>query len=416
MSNASLTSRAKFHAIDTYKLMVDEIPKHLLSQPGTSPYYGSVTLPASVYKRRKDLSIETTKDNFLMYESNDAYNKYADCLIPELTRNTIMNTVPYADHPDVDLSSFAPKFSIRNLPYQKPGQGRANLYPTLIKNELGHNYEFTGDILPTAWLRSDSGDLKATRKMFVNNMGLYKIVVLPFSTFKEFGASLETAIYFCKKDYTGHITIEHFNEKNAYQYDFRKTDVIVTPRTKEEVDFIFDCVNKKKHYTILGVGSIFKSVKGSLRTVSDNEYAYPVIDKLKKTLINCKLKFTNQFFDADIGEHRVVTSYLSAGWGKGDKHVGNLVYIPPGYQLSGTYKYIVVKDKKEAEAVAFYLNSKFARYLMHYWRTSRTCDQPQWNSIPVLDKFDLDTEEKIVEHFVKDKSLQQKILNDKLHN
>jgi hypothetical protein len=225
-----------------------------------------------------------------------------------------------------------------------------------------------------------------------------------------------SVIYFCKKDYTGHITIEHFNEKNAYQYDFRKTDVIVTPRTKEEVDFIFDCVNKKDHYNILGVGSIFKTVKGNLRTTSDNEYAYPVIDKLKKTLANCKLKFTNQFFDIDIGEHRVVTSYLSAGWGKGDKHVGNLVYIPPGYQLSGTYKYIVVKNKKEAEAVAFYLNSKFSRYLMHYWRTSRTCDQPQWNSIPVLDKFDLDTEEKIVEHFVKDKSLQQKILNDKLHN
>ena len=350
-----------------------------------------------------------------MYESNDAYNKYADSLIPELTRNTTMNTIPYTGHSDIDLSTFAPKFSIRNLPYQKPGQGRANLYPTLIKNELCHNYEFTGDILPTAWLRSDSGDLKATRKMFVSNMGLYKIVVLPFDTFKEFGASLETAIYFCKKGYTGDITIEHFNENNAYQYDFRKTDVIVTPRTQEEVDFIFDCVNKE-HYNILGVGSVFKNVKGSLRATSDDDYAYPVIDKLKKTLATCKLKFTNQFFDIDIGEHRVVTSYLSAGWGKGDKHVGNLVYIPPGYQLSGTYKYIIVKDKKEAEAVAFYLNSKFARYLMHYWRTSRTCDQPQWNSIPVLDKFDLDTEEKIVEHFIKNKSLQQKILNDKLHN
>lgn len=414
MSNASLTSRANFNAVGPYQIMAKEIPKRLLDKPGTSPYYGSIALPAAVFARRKQLDIETTKQNFLMYESNSVYNKYADSIMPALTRNTTVATVTYTDHHKVDLKEFDPKFSVRNLPYQKPGQGRANLYPVLIKNELIHGYEWTADILPTAWLRSDSGDLKQTRKNFLNEMGLYKIIVLPFDTFKEFGANLETAIYFCKKDYKGPIEIQHYNSKDSYKYDFRKTDVIVTPRSLEEVDFIFDCVSKP-HYEIKGVGSSFKEIKKTLKNAETATFKYPVIDKLKKTLNNCTFKYTNKIYDTDIDKHRVVTSYLSAGWGKGDKHVGNLVYVPPGYQLSGTYKYIVVKNKKEANATIVYLNSKFARYLLHFWRTSRTCDQPQWNSIPVLDRFDLATEDNILDHFVSNDSLKEKIRNDRLH-
>lgn len=414
MANNSLTSRARFFATAPYKYMAQEIPKDLLDQTGTSPFYGCIALPGAIYNRRKELGMETNKDNLIIYESNKVYNKYADGVMPALTRNCTMTIVKYEDHSEVDISTFEPKFSLRNLPYQKPGQGRANLYPELIKNELTHNYEWTGDILPTAWLRSDGGELKQTRKIFLNKMGLYKIVVLPFDTFKEFGANLETAIYFCKKGYTGEIEIQHFGDSSSYKYDFRSCEVIITPRTNEEVTFIFDCV-KKPHYEIKGVGKVFKEVKKYLKDKADKKFAYPVIDKLKKTLTTCSFKYSDKLFDADSDKHRVVTSYLAAGWGKGDKHYGNLVHVPPGYQLSGTYKYFVVNDEKEANAIIFYLNSKLARYLAHYWRTSRTCDQPQWNSIPKLDKFDLDTEDKLLEHFVSSQTLREKIKNDRLH-
>jgi hypothetical protein len=414
MSN-SLTSRARFFALEPYRLMAQEIPESLLSKTGTSPYYGCVALPAAIYNRRKEMSIETTKDNLVIYESNPVYNKYADGVMPSLTRNCSMSTIKYEDHQTADFSVFDPKFSLRNLPYQKPGQGRANLYPELIKNELSHNYEWTADILPTAWLRSDSGDLKQTRKTFLNDMGLYKIIVLPFNTFKEFGANLETAIYFSKKGYTGDIEIQHFGESSSFKYDFRKSDIIITPRSVEEVDFIFNCVKKKTHYEVKGVGSSFKEIKKYLKDKKSGNFIYPVVDKLKKKLTDCNFKYTDKIFDQDSDKHRVVTSYLAAGWGKGDKHYGNLVHVPPGYQLSGTYKYIVVSDEKEANAVIFYLNSKLVRFLAHYWRTSRTCDQPQWNSIPKLDKFDLDTEEKLFAHFVSSQTLIEKIKNDKLH-
>jgi hypothetical protein len=416
MSNSnSLTSRARFFAVEPYRLMAEEIPMKLLSKAGTSPYYGCIALPAAIYRRRKDMGIESTKDNLLIYESNPVYNKYADGVMPALTRNCSMTTIKYEDHASTELSVFNPKFSLRNLPYQKPGQGRANLYPELIRNELNHSYEWTADILPTAWLRSDSGDLKQTRKIFLNDMGLYKIVVLPFNTFKEFGANLETAIYFCKKGYTGKIEIQHFREPSSFKYDFRKTDIIITPRSVEEVDFIFDCVKNKPHYEVKGVGSVFKEIKKYLKDKKTGNFIYPVVDKLKKNLADCSFKYTDKIFDQDSDKHRVVTSYLAAGWGKGDKHYGNLVYVPPGYQLSGTYKYIVVTNKTEADAIIFYLNSKLVRYLAHYWRTSRTCDQPQWNSIPKLNKFDLTTEDTVLEHFISSPTLREKIKNDRLH-
>lgn len=413
MSN-SLTSRARFFVTEVYQLMANEIPTKVLDKTGTSPYYGCIALPGAVYTRRKKENIETTEDNLIIYESNKVYNKYADGLMPELTRTCNMDTIKYEDHAKLDLTTFDPKFSLRNLPYQKPGQGRANLYPELIKNELAHNYEWTADILPTAWLRSDSGDLKQTRKIFLDKMGLYKIVVLPFDTFKDFGANLETAIYFCKKGYKGNITIQHYGDQTSYDYDFRSRDVIITPRSGEEVDFIFNCV-KKSHYEVKGVGSAFKEIKKYLSATKQGNFVYPVVDKLKKTLDTCSFKYTDKLYDSDHNKHRVVTSYLAAGWGKGDKHYGNLVYVPPGYQLSGTYKYIVVNNKQEADAIIFYLNSKLVRYLAHYWRTSRTCDQPQWNSIPVLDKFDLNTEDKVLDHFITSPTLKERIKNDRLH-
>lgn len=293
MSGNSLTSRARFFATEPYRIMAEEIPAHLLKEAGTSPFYGCIALPGAILSRRNQLNIETTENNLIIFESNKMYNKYAEGLMPEVTRNCTMDIIKYEEHALLDLDSFSPKFSLRNLPYQKPGQGRANLYPDLIRNELRYNYEWTADILPTAWLRSDSGDLKQTRDMFLNKMGLYKIIVLPFDTFKDFGANLETAIYFCKKGYTGEIEISHLGSSESYNYDFRASECIVTPRSKEEVQFIFDCVTQP-HYEIKGVGSSFKGIKSSLSDKESKTHKFPVINKLKKSLKDCVIQFSDK--------------------------------------------------------------------------------------------------------------------------
>ena len=161
----SLTSRAKFAAVDVYRAMVKEIPQNFLNKPCVIPFYGSGALPAVLDSRRMFNNIESNKDNLFIYESNEVYNKYAQGVYT-LTFKKALKAV-YGYREQVNMQAFDPKFSIRNLPYQEPGQGRANLYPTLLENLKQHDYKWTADILPTAWLRGEGAELKKVRKMFL---------------------------------------------------------------------------------------------------------------------------------------------------------------------------------------------------------------------------------------------------------
>lgn len=409
----SLTSRAKFAAISVYREMVKNIPLDILDKPCAIPFYGCGALPAVLDSRRMFCKIKTDKNNLFVYESNEAYNKYAQGVYPSTFIKARTGVYEYREQ--VNMQAFDPKFSIRNLPYQEPGQARSNLYPTLLDNLKHHNYEWTADILPTAWLRGEGAELKKVREMFLNEMGLYKITILPFDAFSEFGANLETAIYYCKKGYNGPIEVSYFGSDSSYEYDYRLEEQIIVPPTKEEAVTIYNFVKNYDHYTVTQVnGKAFNKAKTELST--NKNKGYPVITLLKKKVEDCEIKYTDYLFDEDSNKHRVVTSYLAAGWGKGDKHYGNIVYVPPGYQLSSTYKYIVCDTKEEAEAVTCFLKSKLVHYLAHYWRTSRTADGPQWKCVPVLKRFDLTKDEEFIEHFVKDKDIQERIKNDPLHH
>lgn len=410
----SLTSRAKFAAVDVYKEMVKEIPQDLLGEPCVIPFYGCGALPAVLDSRRMFNNIETNKTNLFVYESNEVYNKYAQGVYMLTFMKVLKGVFGYTD--DVDMSTFNPKFSIRNLPYQEAGQGRANLYPSLLEKQLQHDYEWTADILPTAWLRGEGGELKRVRKMFLDEMGLYKITILPFDTFSDFGANLETAIYYCKKGYDGPIEVNYYGSEESYKYDYRSQEQIVAPPTKEEADLVYNFVKNYDHYKTTQVKTnVFKEVKDDLSAKKTADKTLPVITELKKTIETCVTKYADYVFDEDSDKHRVVTSYLAAGWNRGDKHYGNIVYVPPGYQLTSTYKYIVCSSKEEALALENFLKSKLVRYLAHYWRTSRTADGPQWRCVPVLRNYKIRTDEEIIDHFIKDTKIKERILNDKLH-
>lgn len=410
----SLTSRAKFAAVNVYRAMVKEIPPDLLIEPCVIPYYGCGALPAVLDSRRTANNIHSDKNNLFVYESNEVYNKYAQGVYMHTFNKARKGVFDYRE--EVDMEGFNPKFSIRNLPYQEPGQGRANLYPTLLERQLQHDYEWTADVLPTAWLRGEGAELKKVRKMFLEKMGLYKITILPFDTFTEFGANLETAIYYCKKGYDGPIEITYYDKDVSYEFNYRLEDYIIAPPSKEEAIEIYHLVKNYKHYAVSQVNNkLFNKIKKQLSKTQTQTAKFPVITLLKKTVEDCEIKYSDSMFDDDSSKHRVVTSYLAAGWGKGDKHYGNIVYVPPGYQLSATYKYITFNNKEEAMAVVRFLQSKLVHYLAHYWRTSRTADGPQWKCVPVLDDLTLKTDDEFIKHFVKNPTVQERIKNDKLH-
>lgn len=405
MARQSLTSRAQMAAVVPYKAMVAEIPENLLDQACSIAYFGSGALPAILDSRRQHLGIETTPDNLLVYESNDVYNTYASSLYSVFTKAY----VGVKDYSEVFDFDFKPKFAIRNVPYQTPGQGKGNLYHKLLEQELEHDYEWTADILPNSWQRSNAGDLKQVRDMMLNKMGLYKIIVLPFDAFGEWGVKTDTAIYFCKKGYTGEITVQYLDDPSInYSHNFRAEPFIVTPRSKTALEFLLRNGKQDDKYEIKNIdGKVWKTVE--LRNKPEEGYVYPVISRLKKTESACKLQYSNFLFDKDYDKHRVAVAYLATGWDQGKKHFGNVVYIAPGKQLGMSYKYITFDSKEEAERARDYLDSDLVKWINHYWRTSRTCDPPQWRGIPKIDtKEDVFTQLEIQE-------LETEILQDTLH-
>lgn len=398
MAKQSLTSRAQMSALEPYKAMISEIPKSLIAEPCSIAYYGCGALPAILDSRRKNLGIETTPDNLLIYESNEVYNTYGSSLY-SVFASSYVGVKEYEEEFEFD---FKPKYAVRNMPYQAAGQGKGNIYHKLLEQELQHDYEWTADILPNSWQRSNAGDLKRVREIMLNEMGLYKIVVLPFDAFAEFGVKTDTAIYFCRRGYTGDITVQYYNDPTVnYSHNFRDEPFIVTPRSKEAVKFLLENAKQEDKFQIKNInGKAWKQLK--LESKQTEIHKYPVITRLKKTEQASQCQYSDVLFDEDYDKHRVAVAYLATGWDQGKKHFGNVVYISPGKQLGMSYKYIAFDTEEEAITARDYLDSKLVRWINHYWRTSRTCDPPQWRAIPK-------TEPKI-------KHLEKEILNDLLHN
>jgi hypothetical protein len=381
MAKQSLTSRAQMAAIGPYKTMVSEIPNNLLAKPCSMAYYGCGALPSVLDSRRAYNNIDTTPDNLLVFESNEVYNSYASSLYSVFTK-CYVGVKDYDETYDFD---FDPKYAVRVVPFQVPGQGKANVYHKLLEQELQHDYEWTADILPSSWQRSNAGDAKRVRDMMLNQMGLYKIVVLPFDIFADFGMRNDTAIYFCKKGYTGEITVEYYNDPTvSYSHDFRNEPFIVTPKSKQALEFLLRSGKSEDKYEIKNInGKLWKQVE--LNDKEDKEYKHPVVVRLKKTEQQCQLKYSKTIFDNDYDKHRVAVAYLATGYYQGDKHFGNVVHIKPGKQLGMSYKYITFDNEEEAIFARDYLDSKLTKWINHYWRTSRTCDPPQWKGIPKVD-------------------------------
>lgn len=398
MAKQSLTSRAQMAAVDPYKVMVAEIPEQLLAQPCSIAYYGCGALPAILDSRRQHLGIETNPDNLLLFESNEVYNTYASSLYSVFTKSYV-GVKEYEEDYSFD---FTPTFAVRNMPYQAAGQGKGNIYHKLLEQELKHNYEWTADILPNSWQRSNAGDLKRVREMMLNEMGLYKIVVLPFDAFGEFGVKTDTAIYFCRKGYKGEIAVQYYDDPSVnYTHDFRNEPIIVTPRSKAALDFLLTNYKQEEKFEIKNIdGKVWKTLK--LESKQTETHKYPVITRLKKTEQQSQCQYSDVLFDKDSDKHRVAVAYLATGWDQGKKHFGNVVYVAPGKQLGMSYKYITFDNEKEAIEARDYLDSDLVRWINHYWRTSRTCDPPQWKAIPKKPP--------------KIKHLEQEILSDRLHS
>ena len=272
--------------------------------------------------------------------------------------------------------------------------------------------DWQADVLPTSLQRGSNEDI---RKSYLNDYGLYKIKTIPFDAFSEYGADVETAMYFCKKGYDGNIEI--VTDIETYSYDFRKEGFIVTPDTKVELEFILSCL-RKDSYDFNSVKSINPLTGKSLKVNSkkseffsenkDSTFKYPLLCKMQKD--NNVLGYTSDIIDPDCDKPRLVIPNYTGGWDSGNRHLGVAKYIEPGIQLpKNSYKYKICVEQ-EALMHSKYLMSMPVKYLQYVWKVQRTNDAPQLKVIPKLTDFTLETDDDILE-FLGGTDIKQEIEN-----
>lgn len=296
---------------------------------------------------------------------------------------------PYEEHIKQGLDNDV-KWAVRNVPYNYPGQGATKLWPDIIKADNKNGIlDYQSDILPIALMRGNDSDLKDMRNRYFNDYGLYKVRTYPFKTFLEWNAKVPTAGYFCKKNYNGNITVK--TDVSVYDYDFRSKGVIITPDTKDEVDFIFSCLGKES-YTWNSV-SLTESVVNtkSMKIKNDKLFSftktsvfkYPMVIKLNKNGTYL-LGYTSEILDEEsINHDKIVTPYQCSGYAAGRNDLGNVIFVPAGIQLMSSYRWTTI-EKGEEKYHINYLQSLPVKYLLENWRTSQTNDAPQLKIIPKL--------------------------------
>ena len=407
----SLSDRTRFYPVKIATEMASEIPVNVIKDTGLFGYYGSSCFMDAVNSRRTKLNISSDEKNTVAIENDKYFENMMKMTSPTSAK---FYQIDYKDYiSGKTMIKETPKFRLDNKPYNYEGQGNARMWDDIVKRDNSSGVlDWQGDILPNSLLRSN--DLSEMRETYFNDYGLYKVRPLSFDTFTEYGAKVATCIYYCKKGYTGPITVQ--TDVSTYEYDFKKLGFIVTPDTKKEVDFILNCLNME--------GYIWKGVKLKERffnskskeilnsklfsLTKDNTYKYPVVIKLNKDGTH-ELGYTSEIVDSESIKHdKIVTPYQCSSYASGGSDLGNVVFIPKGVQLSGSYRWTEVIGNGDAEIS--YLQSRPIKYLLQEWRTSQTNDGPQLQIIPKLTDHNVQTEDDILT-FLGGMDIKQEIIN-----
>ncbi len=276
---------------------------------------------------------------------------------------------------------------VGNWPFTS-GTGRAPIAVGIMENLLNKGIPNSmAVILHSGFLHTADGGLSKLRKS-IFDAGLYKVIFNDVNAFAAGGAKVRTVTIFCKRGYTGEITI--VNQNTEYQYDFRKYGYIVDGGNKELTDFLINLRSTREPV----LGNTTKNPKDKIlpaavdtnrtdhfkflkkMSVKGNEYAYAPKDLFAK--------------DTSFNSWRVAVGYRPSGLEMGDPRLGLTTIVEPGvHMLNGPYVYIEAKSELHAQSLMKYLHSEVVeRFLLPKTRTSPTLDIKKKNGqtkfIPML--------------------------------
>ena len=396
MKKQSLSDRADMFPVKIYGEQVAEIPN--LEDKGSLSYFGSSCYLRLTEARRKQIDIKHSKENTLAFENDNYFITNCKSKTDALTTYKV---VPYEEHIEKGLDKDV-KWAVRNVPYNYPGQGATRLWADIVKADNKNGIlDYQSDVLPTALQRGQDSELKDMRNRYFNDYGLYKVRALPFDAFSEWNADVETAAYFCRKGYTGNITVK--TDTSTYDYDFRSKGIIVTPDTFDEVDFIFDCLFRDS-YNFKNVkhfleGKNFKKFKKDSKIFNETKtstHKHPIIIGLKAN--ENILGYTSEIIDPSYDTDRIAIPYQVGGYDGGKREIGVVKKVEAGIQL-GTSYLVDSSINKDIDKHSEYLKSLLPLYLLYTWRTSKTNDNPQLRVIPKLHDTSVETDDDILELF-----------------
>lgn len=379
--------------VETYIEQINEIPRDIINKKGSLTYFGSPCHLVLLSNRRQSLGIKNDKNNTIAIENDQYFVNFSKLITDNSPAK--YDVVDYNNYIKIG-AEIGVKFAIRNLPYNFSGAGKSKLWPDLVKADNIHGVlDFQSDILPISLQRGMDSSLIEMRNLYFDYYGLYKIKTLPFDIFSSWNADVATAIYFCKKEYSGNIEIS--TDISTYNYNFRNKGIIITPDTLPEVEFMFGCLENENKYKFKGQPHIKdKFYDARKRTILDPKkfsltktmtHKYPIVIRLTKE--GYELGYTSEiFYECD--HDRLVIPYQTSGYDNGNCEIGVVDFVPAGIQINGSY-YFYNMEEKLGRATIKYLQSWPVKYLLYNWRTSATNDAPQLNIIPRLDDYNAKT-------------------------
>lgn len=415
MKTQSLNDRARMHPVNIYGEMVKEVPINLLEQPGSFNYFGSSTHMLLTQKRRKLNNMKHDSSNTIAVE-NDQYF-VNDAKADMYDADVDLSVRGYQEHIEKGNNSNV-KWRLNNYPYNWPGQGASRLWAELVRADNMHGVlDFQGDILPTSLMRGQDSELKEMRNLYLNDYGLYKVIPYSWNSFKEWGADVETAGYFCKKGYNGNITVK--TNISEYDYDFRSLGFIMTPDTLPELMWGLSCLGSKQKYKFKGNAlSLNGKNLGSMRKVMKNKtiysdektksHKYPILKELRLDG-NHKYGYTSEIIDSTHDRNRLICPYLVGAYNtEGRREIGAVFNAEAGVQVGS---YLIEQNLTDnLLAHSKYLTSLPVKSLLYMWRTSKTNDNSQLRIIPKLTDFTVETDADILE-FLGGTDIKQEIEN-----
>ena len=229
---------------------------------------------------------------------------------------------------------------VGNPPYNDGSAGRSPIYQKFLHKLISFSPVDTVFVIPTNWMSQPDAKLGKDVRAYLKQLGVYDIQINPINAFE--GARVNTCTVFCKKDYTGPVTL--FNENRTKHYVIREFDQRII------IEF--------------------------------NNTSRSLLLRLKPEQPNS----THAGNKKDTNSFRVVTSYMCYN-NLSEAPLNELKVIEPNYPKQSGYRVFASFDSAElANEHLAYLNSfwhsKLVQFILKKTRTSTTLDNPQISWVP----------------------------------